>query len=118
LGLGSFVGTRFVLASGVTAGDWAGLAATIVAGVLIVEGFLVASAVFVRRSYNSIALKLNVKRFETAGMLFLIGAATAVIGVGFILIFVAEILLAVSYFSIPETPKLAPATEISPARSM
>ena len=106
LGMGSFVGSKFVLASNVTTGDWIGLAVSVVLGVLAVEGFLVASAVFVRRSYKSVASKSNVKMFETAGLLYLIGAATAIIGVGFLLIFVAEILLAVSFFSIPEQPEV------------
>ncbi|MDA4129799.1 MAG: DUF996 domain-containing protein [Thaumarchaeota archaeon] len=102
LGMGSFVGTKFVLASTVTTGEWVGLAATIVVGLLAIWALALTSAVFVRRTYNTIASKLNVKMFETAGLLFLIGAATAILGVGFILILVAEILLAVSFFSIQE----------------
>jgi uncharacterized membrane protein len=44
--------------------------------------------------------------FSTAGLLYLIGAATAVIGVGFVILFVAEILTAVAFFSLPETSPL------------
>lgn len=111
LGMGSFVGSKFILASSIPVGDWIGLAAAVVVGVLAVEAFLVASAVFLRRSYNSIASKLNVKMFEKAGLLYLIGAATVIIGVGFILILVAEILLAISFFSIPEQQRALDASQ-------
>ncbi len=102
LGMGTFVGPDFVLAPNIPVGDLVGLAAAVIAGLVVVWGLLIASAVFLRRSYNSIAYKLNIKNFETAGLLYLIGAATAVIGIGFLLILVAEILLVVSFFSIQE----------------
>jgi uncharacterized membrane protein len=102
LSMGSFVGTKFVLSPGVTSGDWLGLAIVVIGGLLAMWGLLVASGIFVRRSYRSVASKVNVKMFGTAGLLYLIGAATAIVGVGFVLILVAEILLAVSFFSIPE----------------
>jgi uncharacterized membrane protein len=104
LGMGSFVGTRFVFAPGISTAEWLGLVAGIVGGLLAVWAFLIASALFVRRSYNLVASKLNVKMFETAGLLYLIGAATAIIGIGFILLIVAEVLLAVAFFSIEERP--------------
>ena len=102
LGMGSFVGTKFVLTSGLTLSDWFGLAVTVAGGLLAVWALLVVSAVFVRRSLRLMASKLNVKKFETAGLLYLIGAATAIIGVGLLVIFVAEIFLAVSFFSISD----------------
>jgi uncharacterized membrane protein len=104
LQLGSFVGTKFVFAHGIAPSDLLGLVAGIVGGLLAVWAFLVASAVYVRRSYNLMASRLNVKRFETAGMLYLIGAATAIIGVGFIVLLAAEIVLAVAFFSLEERP--------------
>ena len=107
LEMGSFVGSHFVLAPHIAVGDWFGLAVTVVGGLLAVWGLLVASVVFVRRSYGSMASKLNVKMFDTAGLLYLIGAATTIIGVGFFVILVAEILLAVSFFSIAEQPGIA-----------
>jgi uncharacterized membrane protein len=111
LGMGSFVGTKFVLAPSIPVGDWIGLAIAVVGGLLAVWAILVTSAVFLRRSYNLMASRLNVKMFGTAGLLYLIGAATAVIGVGFLLIFVAEILLAVSFFSIQEQQRVPEATQ-------
>ncbi|HZW54702.1 MAG TPA: DUF996 domain-containing protein [Nitrososphaerales archaeon] len=102
LGMGSFVGSEFIPAANVTTGDWVGLGVAIAAGLVAVWALLVASAVFLRRSYNSIAARVNVNLFSTAGLLYLIGAATAIIGIGFFLILVAQILLAVSFFSIKE----------------
>ncbi len=64
--------------------------------------FYIASAIFLRKSYNAIASKLNINMFSTAASLYLIGAVLAIIFIGFILIFVAEILQVVAYFSIPD----------------
>jgi uncharacterized membrane protein len=108
LSLGSFEGTRFVLASNITPSEWFSLAIIAIGGLLAVWGLLVGSAFFVRRSLGLVGSKLNVKRFETAGLLYLIGAATAVIGVGFVIIFVAEIMLAISFFSIEENQSAPP----------
>jgi uncharacterized membrane protein len=112
LGMGSFVGSKFVLASNIPVGDWIGLFIGLIGGLVAVWAILVLSAVFVRKSFNSIATKLNVKMFEKAGLLYLIGAATAIIGVGFLLIFVAEILLAVSFFSIQEQQRVPEASQV------
>ncbi|MFI5450467.1 MAG: DUF996 domain-containing protein [Candidatus Bathyarchaeia archaeon] len=102
MGLGSFVGSNFVLNSNIAVGDWVGLAAGVIAGLVAVWALLVTSAVFLRRSYDSMASKLGVNTFKTAGLVFLIGAATTIIGVGFVLILVAQILLVVAFFSIKE----------------
>lgn len=106
LGMGTFVGPNFVLNPNIAVGDWLGLAGAVIAGLAVVWAILIASAVFFRRSLNSISHKVNVKMFETTGLLYLIGAATAIIAVGFLLILVAEILLAVSFFSINEHQKV------------
>jgi uncharacterized membrane protein len=87
--------------SAVPTGDWVGLIGSILIGLAVVWIMLVVSAVFVRRSYGSIASKLNVGIFGTAGLLYLIGAATTIILVGFLILFVAQILVVVAFFSIP-----------------
>ena len=114
MGMGSFVGPDFIPGPNIGVGDWIGLGVAIFAGLVVVWGLLIASAVFLRRSYNAIAARLNVKMFETAALLYLIGAVTAIIGVGFLLLFVADILLAVAFLSIQE-PK---APETSPAQAV
>jgi uncharacterized membrane protein len=101
-GMGSFVGSRFVFAPSIASGAWLGLAVPIIVGVFAVWALFVVAAIFIRRSYDSIGARLNVARFKTAGLLFLIGAATAIVGVGLVLIFVAEILLVVSFFSVQD----------------
>jgi uncharacterized membrane protein len=68
------------------------------------------STVFLKRSYDTIALKLRVDMFRTSGLLFLIGAATLIVGVGFVILFIAAILQIVAFFSIPEqvAPQMPP----------
>jgi uncharacterized membrane protein len=88
--------------SSVPVGDWASLATAIITGLAIVWVLLIISAVYLRRSFDSIASRLNVKLFGTAGLLYLVGAATIIIGIGFLLILVAQILLVVAFFSIDE----------------
>src|SRR5207245_10304828 len=75
----------------------------IYAGVNLWDCILV-STVFVKRSYDVIAMKLRVDMFRTTGLLFLIGAATLIVLVGFLILFIAAILQVVSFFSISEQP--------------
>ncbi|MCS4537303.1 MAG: DUF996 domain-containing protein [Thaumarchaeota archaeon] len=76
----------------------------IIAGLVIIWIAFIISAVFLRKSFNSIASSINVKMFGTAAMLYLIGAILVIVLVGFLLIFVATILQVVAFFSIPENP--------------
>ncbi|HUK74323.1 MAG TPA: DUF996 domain-containing protein [Nitrososphaerales archaeon] len=95
----------------------------IAVGLLVVWVFLIISAVFLRRAYDSMAKELGVSMFSTAATLYLIGAALTIVLVGFILLFIAEILQAVAYFSIPTQPPTqgagAPAgPPVAPSSSM
>jgi uncharacterized membrane protein len=105
IGLGNLsgIGSSFK-PSTVPSGDWMGLIGSIIAGLVVVWLVMIASAVFVRRSYSEIAAKLKVDNFNTAGLIYLIGAATTIFLVGFILLFVAQILVVVSFFSIEDKP--------------
>jgi uncharacterized membrane protein len=80
----------------------------IVAGLAVVWILLLVSAIFVRRSYGSMATKLGVGMFRTSGLIYLIGAALTIVLVGFILIFVSLILNIIAFFSIPDQPTMAP----------
>ena len=82
----------------------------IIAGLVIIWIAVIISAVFLRKSFNSIASSINVKMFGTAALLYLIGAILVVVLVGFLLIFVATILQIVAFFSIPENPPQATPT--------
>jgi uncharacterized membrane protein len=59
-------------------------------------------AFYLRKSYNSIAEKTNVETFKTTGTLYLIGTATVIILVGFLIIFIARIFEIMSFFSLPD----------------
>lgn len=83
-------------------GDLMAFVGTILIGLVVIWVFYLISAVFLRMSYTSIAVKLNVGMFSTAALLYLIGAALTIILVGFVLLFVAQILLIVAFFSIPD----------------
>jgi uncharacterized membrane protein len=78
--------------------------ALVVAWVLLLIG-----ALYLRKSYNSIAEHTKVDLFKTTGLVNFIGAATLIIIIGFFIIIVARILEIVSYFSLPEN--LPAATE-------
>ena len=86
----------------IPAGDWLGLIAWALAGIAVIWVLLTVSGVFLRMGYSKIGRALNVGLFGTAGLLFLIGAATTILVVGFILIPISLILLAVAFFSINE----------------
>jgi uncharacterized membrane protein len=86
----------------VPTGDWVALIGSVIIGLVVVWVMMLASAIYVRRTYRSISLKLNVSMFETAGLVYLIGAATTIILVGFLLLFIAQILVVVAFFSIEE----------------
>jgi uncharacterized membrane protein len=88
----------------VPVGDWIGLITAALLGIAVMWVLLTISGVYLRRGYARIGSALNVNMFGTAGMLFLIGAATTIVFVGFLLIPVALILLAVAFFSINENP--------------
>lgn len=91
---------------------FSGMGVAIISGILVVWALLVVSAVFIRRSYRETARKLHISLFDTAGLLLLLGVALAIVGIGIVLIVIAEILLAISFFSIKE-PAGVPASTTS-----
>ncbi len=78
---------------------------TLIIALVVVWVFYIGSAIFLRKSYTAIASKLNISMFDTVALLYLIGAVLAIILVGFIVIYVAEILQTVAFFSIVEKPQ-------------
>ena len=99
----------------ITTAQWVAFGLAIGLGLLIAWLFFLFSSLYLRRSYNAIGAELDVHMFGTAGLLYFIGAATAIIGVGFVLLFVAQILTAVAFFSIPEKrPEKRPMTTSVP----
>jgi uncharacterized membrane protein len=68
---------------------------------------LLVVAIFLRRSLRLMATKTNVGLFGTTGLLILIGAVLTIIAIGFLLIWIALLLLAIAFFSI-QTPAVPP----------
>jgi|YelNatPaOPRAMG01_1025707.scaffolds.fasta_scaffold08322_14 uncharacterized membrane protein len=81
-----------------------GIVGPVMLGLAMIWVAFIVSAVFLKKSYDNIALKLNVGLFRTTALLYLIGAATLIILVGFIVLLVAVILQIVAFFSIQEQP--------------
>lgn len=102
IGLGTFTGQGFVMNPNVTPGDYLAFFVALVPALVAVWVLVILSAVFLRRSLTAMGNRLNVGLFGTTGLLYFIGALTVIIGIGFLLIFIAEILLAISFFSINE----------------
>jgi uncharacterized membrane protein/ribosomal protein L40E len=69
--------------------------------------FLIVSAIFLKRAYDKTAERLHVGAFATAGLLYLIGALTVIVLVGFLILFIAMIFQIVAYFSIQDQPSPA-----------
>lgn len=63
---------------------------------------LIVSAIFLRKSYDKIGELTNVKWFKTTGLIFLIGALTLIILIGFVIILIGMILEIIAFFSLPE----------------
>lgn len=82
--------------------------ASIIVGLIVIWVFYLIASIFLKRSYDTIATRLNVGMFHTTGLLYLIGAATAIIFIGFLIVFIAEILQVVSFFSLPEQMPMGP----------
>ncbi|RLF44725.1 MAG: hypothetical protein DRN29_07935 [Thermoplasmata archaeon] len=74
----------------------------IIIALLIFWIFEVISFIYLKKSYESIARYTRVDLFRTTGLLYLIGAATLIILIGFLIIFIAGILEIVAYFSLPD----------------
>ena len=73
-----------------------------IAAVLIGWVLLIIGSLFYRKSYNAIAEHTNVNLFKTTGTVYLIGALTAIIGVGLIIILISRIMEIIAYFSLPD----------------
>jgi len=103
--------------------DWASLmtldkildlVGNLIIALVVIFIILIIAMLFLRKSLDLLAVKTGVKMFGTTGLIFLIGAVFTIVLIGFILIFVALILLMISFFSIkipaltpeiPQTPK-------------
>jgi len=68
---------------------------------IIIWVFSMIAAFFVRRSLGTLSAKSGVGLFSTAGLLLLIGAVLIILfGIGFILIWISALLVAIAFFQI------------------
>ncbi len=81
---------------------------------LVAWVILIIGALYLRKSYNSIAEHTKVDLFKTTGLVNLIGAATLIIIIGAFILIIARILEIVSFFSLPENLPQTPAPPIPP----
>ncbi len=123
--VGAFAGAIVIVAGVIGSGATFGISGIIGVGVglLIAWIALVVSAVFLRRAYKTMAQRLGVGTFGTAATLYFVGAILTIVLVGFILLFIAEIVQAVAYFSIPDQPPMqgagvSPGAAAAPPPSM
>jgi uncharacterized membrane protein len=82
--------------------------AALIGSLVILFIFVVVAAIFYRKSLTTLAEKTGVGLFGTAGLLLLIGAVLTIIAIGFVLVWVAEILLTVAFFRIRAEPTQPP----------
>ncbi len=101
---GVFVGI-FTLGVGSLFGIFGGLAIVWIAFVI--------SSLFIKRAFETMANRLNVGAFRTAGTMYFIGALLLIVFVGFIIIVVAYIFQIIAFFTIQETPQAASSQPIS-----
>ncbi|MEJ2243613.1 MAG: DUF996 domain-containing protein [Candidatus Bathyarchaeota archaeon] len=111
--------------SAISAVDWEGamnfdilmeFITIIVVALVVLFALLVVSAIFYRKSLNTLSEKTGVGLFGTTGMLILIGAILTIIAVGALILWVALILLTVAFFSIkPEPATVTPPPSAPPA---
>jgi uncharacterized membrane protein len=73
---------------------------------------LIASAWFLKRGYELIAVRTGTKTFRTVGRLYFYGALLVIVLVGAVLAFVAAILQIKAFFSLPESPPSQPTIQV------
>ncbi len=100
---GSFLGFQYN-PGGVVTGDVVALIGGVIIALVIAFIFYILMAVYLRRSFTSLANKTGIGYFRTAGLLLLVGAVLTIIIIGLLLIFVAWIMLTVAFFSMPSNP--------------
>jgi uncharacterized membrane protein len=99
--------------------NWSAIApyvAAIGGALIILVVCLIVAAIFLRRSLVTLSERSGTHMFATAGLLLLVGAALTIIIVGVALLWVAMILLAVSFFELKTQPAqpVPPPTTTSP----
>lgn len=81
-----------------------GLIRLLVSAILVIAilwAFLVASAIFIRRSYRRMARSLNHRFFSVVGTVYLAGAVLTIAAIGFLILFVGMVIELVAWATLP-----------------
>lgn len=70
--------------------------------------FVVAAAIFVRKSIDITSKKTGVRLFGTTGTMLLVGAVLTIILIGLLLLWISLLLIAIAFFQITAQPAQAP----------
>jgi len=110
---GGFFGGMMLGPEAAVGGGFLSLLLGIIVALVVVFVFYLLTAIFYRKSFNTLAEKTGEKMFETAGTLMLIGAILTIIIIGLIFVLIAWILVAVAFFSMktgapPQAPPPPP----------
>jgi uncharacterized membrane protein len=81
-------------------GDILPFIAAAIAVFAILWVFLIIATFFARRSFNILSTKTSVGLFSTAGLLLFLGALLTIILIGFLLMWIAVLLIAIAFFQI------------------
>jgi len=89
----------------------------LIVGLCVMFVFFLLQAIFYRKSFATLSEMSGERLFDTAGLLLLLGAILTIVLIGFILLFVAWILITAGFFAIKtQTTQLpAPAPPPTPA---
>jgi len=102
LGVAGMLGGFGIMGMGRPGAGLMGIFHSMIAVLIVVWILSIISAIFIRRSFNSIASAINVKMFSTAALFYLIGAILMIaFGIGAIISFIGIILQIIAFFQIP-----------------
>jgi uncharacterized membrane protein len=73
---------------------------------------LIASARFLKRGYERIAVRTGTKTFRTVGRLYFYGALLVIVLIGAVLAFIAAVLQIKAFFSLPESLPSQPTIQV------
>ncbi len=75
---------------------------TCIVGFIIFYILSIIAALYLRKSYNSIAEKTGTDMFRTAATVYFFGAILLIIGIGILILFIAHIITIIAFFSLPD----------------
>jgi uncharacterized membrane protein len=85
----------------------------LIAVFLVLCIFLIIAAFFIRRSLNALSTKTGVGLLSTGALVLFIGAILTVILIGFVIMWISALIIAIAFFEIKAQPE-QPATPVAP----